>query len=497
MASISPNARDRLFETQHLSKGLDVRSARGGVITIASQAILFVLSMGSMMVLARLLSPEDFGLVAMVAVMTGILGVFRDGGLSMATVQREDITHSQVSVLFWLNTAISLGLTAIGVACSPLVAWIYGDSRLVLITCVTASNFLISGLGVQHRALATRQMMFGALASIEIIGRVLGVVVAILIAYATGSYWAILATTLVGSLVSTLGCWGVIRWLPGLPRRGTGVMPMVKFGGNMMGAAALNYVSRNADTFILGLTTSPSALGIYSRAYMLLLMPSRQILSPISSVTIPSLSRLTGEPDAFKRLFIRQAKLVTSMASLAIGFAIAAAPEVVAIVLGDQWKDAVWVFWFLSPGAFVSMTNISGSWVCATHGRPDRQRKIAMVVAPIYVVSFLIGSIWGVCGVAASYSIACVAMRHPAFVYALRGMPVSPADIWGLTIRPILLVVPMCVAGVLLSILWTPSLVVGTSVKLLMLVATGVIGVGVGWLPHPRAVINQLRKKAE
>src|SRR6202043_1586765 len=174
---IAPNKKHLC--TDHLLTDLKGRTISGAFVTIAAQGAQFVLSLGSIMVLARLLTPKDFGLFAMVATVMGYLAVFKDAGLSTATVQREGITHAQVSNLFWINVAMSGAIGLILAAVSPIIAWFYREPRLVPITLVLSSTFLLSGLTMQHTALLNRQMRFKAVAFIQIGSMSIGVAVGI------------------------------------------------------------------------------------------------------------------------------------------------------------------------------------------------------------------------------------------------------------------------------------------------------------------------------
>src|SRR5437773_1185911 len=185
------DAKERHLSTDHLLTDLKGRTISGAFITIAAQGAQFVLSLASIMVLARLLTPKDFGLFAMVTSVIGYLRVFKDAGLSTATVQREGITHAQVSNLFWINVAVSGAISLIFAAGSPIIAWFYREPRLIPITLVLSSTFLLSGLTIQHTALLNRQMRFKAVAVIQVSSLLIGVAVGISMAWLNYSYWAL------------------------------------------------------------------------------------------------------------------------------------------------------------------------------------------------------------------------------------------------------------------------------------------------------------------
>src|SRR5215468_3355596 len=149
-------------------KDLKEKTIRGGAARLLSQAANFAFRIGSLMVMARLLAPEDFGLVGMVTAFTGVLNLFRDFGLSTATVQRENVTEEQLSTLFWINVLVGVILAALAVIFAPLVVRIYHEPRLFWITVILASGFLFNAVGVQHSALLQRHLRFTALAIVNV-----------------------------------------------------------------------------------------------------------------------------------------------------------------------------------------------------------------------------------------------------------------------------------------------------------------------------------------
>jgi O-antigen/teichoic acid export membrane protein len=225
-----------------------------------------------MAVLARLLTLQDFGLISMVTAFTGLASLFRDMGLSMATVQRPHIDHAQVSTLFWVNVAISVVITSITAMLGPLIAWFYGEPRLKWITIVSAVAFIFGGLTVQHQALLRRQMRFTALAIIDVGSMLAGIIVAITSSLYGAGYWALVLNQLVVGITTAMGVWLLCDWRPGLPVGHSGVRSMLAFGGNLTGANVLNYFVRNFDNILIGWYWGAQQLGLYTRAYQLLVI---------------------------------------------------------------------------------------------------------------------------------------------------------------------------------------------------------------------------------
>ncbi|MCA1636363.1 MAG: lipopolysaccharide biosynthesis protein [Acidobacteria bacterium] len=374
--------RDRHFRTDRLKANLGARTARGGIVTIASQGFKFAAMVVATVVLARLLRPTDYGLVGMVAVVTGFVTLFKDMGLSAATVQHEEITHAQVSTLFWVNVALSVGVAALTAVIAPLVAWFYGEPRLTAITLAYCAGFLFSGLTVQHEALLRRQMRFGALSV-------------------------------------------------GPPSRDSGVRSMLVFGGNFTGFSVINYFARNIDNVLIGRFWGSQQLGLYVKAYQLLLMPLDQINSPITTVAVPALSRLNDAPQRYRSAYLRILEKVAMLTMPGIAFMIAVSDWLVLIVLGPQWTEAGRIFAVLGIAALVQpITNTTG-WLFITQGRTRHMLQWGVVGSTLIVISIVVGLPWGTLGVATSYSLVFAVVVTPLLFYFVgRSGPVRAADFY-------------------------------------------------------------------
>src|ERR1700756_766439 len=207
-------------------KDLKEKTIRGGFARLCAQGLNFVIRLGSLMILARLLTPKDFGLVGMVTAFTGVLTLFRDFGLSSATVQRVEVTEEQISTLFWINSLVGAILCFLLAAVSPLVASFYREPRLVWVTIVLAVGFFFNAVGVQHSAMLQRQMRFTALAIIDFVSLLSGIIVAIAMALYGFKYWSLVAMSTVSPLVTSISLWLVTGWIPGPPRRRVGLHSM-------------------------------------------------------------------------------------------------------------------------------------------------------------------------------------------------------------------------------------------------------------------------------
>lgn len=434
MSKATPgNPSQEYFDTEHLTAALGSRTARGGVVTIVSHGLKFALSILATAVLARLLTPQDYGLIGMVAVFTGFVAMFKDLGLSLATVQRAEISYDQISTLFWVNVTLSVAITLLMVLLAPLIGWFYGEPRLTMITIVTSFGFFFGGLAVQHEALLKRQMRFYALSVIAFLSMMMGYAVGIVLAWRGASYWSLVFSQLALLATNGIGVWITCRWRPGAPKRNTGVRSMLSFGGNVTGYALINYVSRNCDNLVVGRAFGPQLLGLYTKAAQLLALPTDQINEPLSSVAIPALSRLADSPERYRQAYLRIMEKIIMVTMPAVILMLATADWLVLIILGPQWIDSARIFIFMGVAGLFQPVASTGGWLLVSQGRVRDMLRWSLINAPISILSIVAGLPWGVVGVAASFSLGRILVANPLlFWFVGRSGPVRMGDFYRL-----------------------------------------------------------------
>jgi O-antigen/teichoic acid export membrane protein len=439
MPKVTSTQGEEYFRTDHLRTNLGGRTARGGVIAILSQGLKFVITIAATSIMARLLTPQDYGLVGMVAFFTVFVSMYKDLGLSTATIQKDEINSEQISTLFWLNVLLSLGITLFTAAIAPLIAWFYGEPQLTWITIVTAVGFIISGLAVQHEALLRRQMRYFALAMISLTSMAMGYIAGIILAWQGFRYWALVASQLAVAATSTLLIFSFVRWMPGLPKRDTGARSMIKFGGNLTGFTTINYFSRNLDNLLIGRFWGAQQLGLYTRAYQLMALPIDQINEPISSVAVPSLSRLVDSPESYRRAYLRMLEKIALLTMPGVVLLIVTSDWIIHIVLGPQWAGATRIFVLLGvTGLFQPIANTTG-WLLISQGRTNHLLKWGFISGPLIMGSIVAGLPWGAVGVAASYAVTRVCIVDPLLYWFVgRQGPVRTMDFYR-TIAPFVL----------------------------------------------------------
>lgn len=419
---------------------LGQRTIRGVLVTVGGQWSKTLLQLGSTVLLARMLAPDDFGLLAMVAAIVGLAELVRDFGLSGAIVQAKEIGDRLWSSLLWLSVALGAALMLLVAAAAPFIAALYGEPRLILITLVLSPALLINGICTPLQTKLQRDLRFTLLAKLEVSTMLLSVGVAIAGAALGWGVWSLVAMNAAGALYRLV----VLVWCAkphfGPPRISGSVFPFLTSGGSIFGSQLLNYAARNVDNVVVGSFLGPAVLGYYSRAYSLLIMPLSQINGPLSRVALPVLSRLQDQPDRFRR-YISASLLVISYVSLP-AFAVLAgvAFPLVELLLGPKWSPTAAIFQLLAIAGLAQPLSSAVGWLFISLNRMHQQLLYSLVAQPLLIGSYFAG-MWlgGVQGLALLYSLTSVALLVPSFYFAIRGTFVGWRDVTLPIIKPLLL----------------------------------------------------------
>ncbi|MBN1846254.1 MAG: lipopolysaccharide biosynthesis protein [Sedimentisphaerales bacterium] len=490
-AAPSQNDRDDFFDIEYLKKDLKGRSVRGGAVTVFAQAGNFVLRMGSIFILARILTPDDFGIVAMVMVLTNFALMLKDAGLSIATVQNPRIDHRQVSKLFWINVAIGLTIAAAICALAPAVAWFYGESRLVPITMSFGIVFVFSGLTIQHQALLRRHMRFFTVSVVEVSAMAASVVVAIIAGLLGSGYWALVIRYIAQAAALAAGMWIACPWRPQMPRRGVSVRKLLAFGGNVTGFNVVNYFARNADKLLIGRFIGSAVLGLYTKAYELLMLPISQIQTPLSLVAIPAFSRMQDRPDKFRKYYVELIMLVGFISMPLVVLLGVCSKEVVLLLLGDQWLAAAGIFQILAVASFIQVVWFTAGIVMVSLGQSGRFFRFGIGNSVAAIVSFSIGIRWGAQGVAAAYTAANYLILFPSLWYCFRLTPIRISAFVRAAARPAIcsLIMAAAIAVVRQELLGSASILI---LGVCFLVGLAVYGLSWLCMPDGRGTLRNL-----
>lgn len=439
------------FSNSGLLDDLASSSAKGGFWLLLSQLILFATDLLTVFFLARILSPSDFGLLGMVTVIFLFIGQISHLGLGDAIIQKKEIDHDEVSSLFWFNTSIALLLSLLVIASAPFIATFYNIEALKKITIVLAPAILISGITIQNSALLIRNKSFKSTALINILSGVIASIVAVLLALRGYSYWSLAWRIITLALCRSTLLFLVTRWIPSLPKRKTIIRPYINFGANLAGFNLLNFFSRNLDNIIIGKFFGANALGFYSRAYSLILVPSIQFNAPLVKAILPALSRVSNDPIRFKYIYTRFLSLVSSFTIPVIFFIGIVAHELIFILLGEGWEMAAEFTILLLPVAYLNATNFAEGIVYKSLGTTNRQFNWGLISAPLIILGMLLGSLWGPLGVAAGTSCAYVILRPLSIIYCYKNTPLSPMGYISSIARPTIIAILAGAMGIIIA----------------------------------------------
>jgi PST family polysaccharide transporter len=416
-------AAEAYFEDHKASSDLGRLALRGGIVSVAVQYGNGALQIAGAIILARLLTPEDFGLVAIVMVLTSFAPALIDFGLGDAVAQRSKITQPQVSGLFWLSTAIGLAIAVVVAACSPLIATIYRDPRLEPIALWTAITFVLLGASNLHLALLRRTLQFGTLARIQIAGTLVGTVIAIVAAVGGYGYWALVLRPIASALYVFFGAWLACCWRPGLPVLDHQAKSMVRFGLHVAGFSVTYNLARAADRIGLGLFYRPDIVGFYQNATTLYENSISSALRQLHAVGSASLSKLQSDPAALAQKYGAALSALAFFGMPTAAILSVTAEDLTVLLLGEKWRAAGALLSIIALRGIFQVIEGSQGWLHLSIGRADRWQKWGIVSLAVQVATLLGGLPFGATGVAAASVITTVLIAVPSINYA--GSPIG------------------------------------------------------------------------
>lgn len=490
---VSPQDPGQYFRTDHLTDDLKGRTVRGGTLVVGTQAAVQVIGVLATILLARVLTPADYGLLAMVIAITGVIGLFRDLGLSAVTIQLPVVNQQQISALFWINTALGCVLALVTVALAPLIAWFYGEPRLMAMTMVLSSGFVLGGLCVQHRALLRRQMRYSTLSRIEIATGIIRAITGVIAALSGLGYWSLVLMSVVGGPVQLVLLWVYCAWFPSRPARAEGVRKMISFGSNLTGYQILQYLVRNMDNLLIGRVFGAASLGLYTKAYSLLVLPLRLINVPVANVAIPTLSRLTDDPERYRRAYAIMVANVCLITVPLAAYMVGTADWIILTLLGPQWTEASAIFAWLGVSGLVEPFSFTTIWLFVSQDRTRQQFRWGLISATLIITAFIVGLSWGPIGVAAAYALVNVFVRVPLLLwYVGREGPVRTRDLIN-SLFPFICIACAVLPAIYLYRTLAPvnSAIIGliSAVLITAMLTFGVLAI----LPSGRPILRELR----
>ena len=411
------------FKDHSEPKDLGRLAMRGGIVSVAMQYGNGGLQIAAAIVLARLLTPEDFGLVALVTALTSFAPFLIDFGLGDATTQKNKITRGQVSSLFWLSSGIGLTVAVVVAACSPLIAWLYREPRLEPIAVCTAITFVLWGVSNQHQALLRRTMQFGKIAKIQLLGTLAGIVIAVVMAICGYGYWALVLRPIVSAFYVALGALLACRWMPGFPVFDEEAKSMVRFGMHVVGFSVTYHLARAVDRIGLGLFYRPDRVGYYQNAITLYDYSIFAALKQMHQVGSAALSKLQSNPAVLRQKY---ESALSTLAFFVMPFSAilsVTAEDLTVILLGEKWRVAGSLLSILALRGIFQVVEGSQGWLHLSVGRADRWRTWGIISLVVQVVTVVAGLPFGAEGVAIAVVMTSLLLAVPSIVYA--GRPIA------------------------------------------------------------------------
>jgi len=408
-----------------MSDSIGSRIRRGVAWKAGSQITLQLCRMLVALVLARLLAPDDWGVAAMVLVVSGFVVVFTDSALVSALVQRRDLREEDCSTVFWLSAGIGVLLMLGGFALARPLADFYGEAEVAPLFAALSVGFLVSATRTTPSALLLREMDFRRLESVQIVATLVGAIVGVAVAVAGGGPRAIVGQQLAEIVIGTGLLWLVSPWHPSRTFSIESVRRLASFTGNVFGENLLFQAGRNLSGLLIGRFLGAASVGAYALATNIILVPASRIAGPLQQVFFPAFSMLTTDRERMADIWIRATRLVAAVSFPAlVGLAIVA-PDFVDVVLGPKWSEATTVIQILAVvGMIQSVQTLSGEILLAL-GRANWLFRFTILWFFSTIAAFALGVQWGIVGVAACFAVVTALVEPVRTLLACRALGIG------------------------------------------------------------------------
>lgn len=404
------------------------RARSGPIYLLSRRGAALAISFASTLTIARLLSPRDYGLAAMSAVVIAFMQTFRDFGLTNATLRKGHITEDELSFLFWFNCILTVAIAIILAIASPFIAAFYSEPAVTNIILVTLIGFIIGGCSMQHNAIMRRDLRFGMVAATDTLSLLAGFLVGLAVAFWRRDYWALVASGIAQSAVSAIINISATRWKPGRPKLIPEAPELFRFGANSSLYSLLNFVSRYGSSIMIGRWLGPVSLGHFNRAYDLYQLPMNNLLRPIAQSTLPVLARLRPTPELYRINYLAYVeRLSCTLIPACIGLAFCGVP-LVHVLLGDKWTVAGQLLTLLAPALAVYGVIYPISDLLVSQGRSAEMRTIGIWDLVLRTAGVAIGLQFGLEGAAIGFTVATFLMMPMRIQIAGKSGPVSRRD---------------------------------------------------------------------
>ena len=424
----------------------------GGIAVVGAQFIKFLIRFATQVILARLLLPADYGLIAMIAPVLALVTLIADLGLGQAVILRQTFDKPAISSLFWFGIVINLALAAVVMIFSPVIAWFYHEPRLIPITMALAALIPIASFAIQPSAMLSRDLRFKTLAVIDVITPMAGAVSGFAAAWAGLNYWALIISSAVECITLPILIWYSSSWRPDLPAFERSALSLVRVGGHITGYNLAQYVTNTADNILLAIFAGTIPLGLYDKAFKTVTLSTAQLINPINRVIVPLLAKASNDPEQYSKLYLTMVQLMLLIGAPGIIYVGVKADPFMLFLLGENWVGVGPITTWLCLGCVAAPVYASTTWLFTSQDRSRQQLRFGIVVSAISLLSFIVGLPWGAQGVAAGsgLSLFCIATPYMCF-HATKTGPVSGKSL-------LHALSPLVIAGLVLT-----ALLYGTS----------------------------------
>ncbi len=457
-------------------KSLGVSAVKGVFWVGGGQVFAQCIQMVTAVCLARLLTPEDFGLFGMALVITSFSQIFSNFGIGTALVQKKSINQSVLSSCFWLNVLIGGVATLVLVLLSPVLADFYAEERVATVITVLSFNLLLTGIFVVSGSLLYKEMQFEHLARAKIVGSMMGALLVVTMAWFGWGVWSLVAQPMVGSAITGILVARYARWFPRWEFSWEETREITKFSLDVFGANILSYSTRYADKLLIGKYLGSEALGYYSMAYQIMLYPMGQISSVLIRVLFPTLSKLQGEMSRFREVYLKAVGTIAFITFPMMTGLFVVSDDFVSVVFGEKWLPMLPVFEVLCMVGMLQSVGTTAGTIHLSTGRTREHLYLLMVSVPITLLAFYFGLRWGILGVATAYAVVAVVFFYARLLIALPIANVTLRDFHKALIGPIVASLTMVIGVevVMRKVLMVVEMYVALRLGLCVLIGMGI-----------------------
>lgn len=399
---------------------LSVRARRGVAWAASGELARQLNRLVIGIILARVLVPADFGLVAMALFVVDFIAVLAASGLTQAVIQREEVSPADWSSIYWSGLGLGALVASAAWLAAPAAAAFYGEPRIIPIIRVAAWGALLTAGGVTQSAWFAKRLEFRTIAQVELSGALASSLISVAMALSGWGVWSLVTGSLTSHAVTSLLFHARCPWKPGLALQLSTLRWAMRFGAGLQGFGVLNYLNRRLDDAIIGRYVGPIGLGYYTRAYHLMLLPVTSVAGAVGRAVFPALSEIGQDLPRLRGAYLRGVSGIAAVTfPLMLGLLVTA-PEAILVVYGERWMPVVPVLQVLCVVGLLQSVVTTVGWIYLAQARTDLMFLWGVGASIVIIASFLAGVRWGILGVATAYGLAYLVLLLPALLIPFR-----------------------------------------------------------------------------